>query len=150
MRILTWATTLVLTILCVVFVISNTQQIAFNLWPFELSLLGPAWLLAMAPLGFGFLVGAFIVWLTYGALRATARRNARRVTYLEGEVETLQERAESAEKHLAALDENAKAPKSSGVLLPPTRRYGALNLGAAEPGAPPMVGAEPAASARAR
>ena len=149
MRIISLIILLVVTAAAVSFVASNTEPMTLGFWPFVSTLTGPVFLVAMAPFAVGFLAGAVIAWDSQREARENARMRGRRVAYLESELDAAQTRAEKAEQALAERDSGVQ-PARSGVLLPPARRYGALNLAASEPGVPPMVGAASPPPARGR
>jgi len=95
-RVLAALVTLPLTLIIIVFAISNRGLVAVGLWPFDEMVEMPVYLLVLGALLLGFLAGAALAG--FGALtaRLRARREARR--------------AEAAERKLAATDR-----------VPPTR-----------------------------
>jgi uncharacterized integral membrane protein len=100
-RALSALVTLPLTLLVVVFAISNRHTVLVGLWPFEGAVEMPLYLLALGALAVGLLAGGLLAWINALGARWRARREARR--------------ADEAERRLAAV-----AP--GGVALPPPRR----------------------------
>lgn len=88
--------TLPLTLLVIVFALSNRGPVAIGLWPFDDLIEMPIYLLALGALTVGFLAGAALASLGTLAARYRARREAKR--------------AEAAERKLA---EAARSPASS-------------------------------------
>lgn len=80
--------TLPLTLLVVVFAISNRHAVAVGLWPFDGTVEMPLYLLALGVLVLGFLSGTAVSGMHTLAARIKARREAKR--------------ADAAERRLAA------------------------------------------------
>jgi uncharacterized integral membrane protein len=98
--------TLPLTLLVIVFAVSNRHPVAVGLWPFDGSVEMPLYLLALGILVLGFLAGSAISGLHTLAARLKARRETKR--------------ADSAERRLAGAGPNVSVPSSAP--LPPPRR----------------------------
>lgn len=89
MRYIFWLLTIVLTALFIVFTVANREPVVIDFWPFEFQQSLPFSLVVLASLLFGFLVGAFLMWLRFGAARSRARHAESRVAVLEREVTNL-------------------------------------------------------------
>jgi uncharacterized integral membrane protein len=82
MRFLSWLITLPVIVLCVLFAVSNRQEVNLDLWPTGYVLTAPLYLISLGCLVLGFFSGALIFWL--GGLGARLQRR-----YLTKEVEKL-------------------------------------------------------------
>jgi uncharacterized integral membrane protein len=98
--------TLPLTILVIVFAISNRHAVSVGLWPFDGMVDMPLYLLALGAVAAGFVTGALMAWANALGARWRARREARR--------------ADAAEQRLAAVVTPGAA--TSPALPPPPRR----------------------------
>ena len=99
-----WIITFVFLVVFVTFTVANLQQVAIDFWPFEYQLIAPFALVVLGSLLTGFVVGAFLMWLRFGAARARARRAEHRAAVLERELVELK-------RSTAAL----RSPAGSGV-----------------------------------
>ena len=81
-----WIITFLFLIVFVTFTVANLQQVAIDFWPFEYQLSLPFALVLLGSLLSGFLIGAFLMWLRFGAARARARRAEQRAARLEREL----------------------------------------------------------------
>jgi uncharacterized integral membrane protein len=81
-----WIITFLFLVVFVTFTVANLQQVAIDFWPFEYQLSLPFALVLLGSLLSGFLIGAFLMWLRFGAARARARRAEQRATILEREL----------------------------------------------------------------
>ena len=99
-----WIITFLFLIVFVTFTAANLQQVAIDFWPFEYQLVLPFALVLLGSLLSGFLIGAFLMWLRFGAARARARRAEQRAALLERE--------------LVDLKRSAAAPRSAAAGTP--------------------------------
>lgn len=76
-------------IIVAAFAIGNRDGVVLSLWPFGLELALPLFLALEATLLIGLVLGGLVAWLRAGRHRARARRLARRVEELEGELHRL-------------------------------------------------------------
>lgn len=90
MRHLSWIVTLPLAILVVVFAVSNREAVALDLWPLDIVVAAPVFLLVLGGAFIGFLAGGCVVWLAAAGRRSATRRRDRRIDTLEREVGNLQ------------------------------------------------------------
>jgi uncharacterized integral membrane protein len=81
-----WTITFLLLAVFVTFTAANLQLVAIDFWPFEYEVSAPFALVVLGCLLLGFLVGAFLMWLRFGAARARARRAEQRAAILEREL----------------------------------------------------------------
>lgn len=86
MKRLSWIVSLPLLFLAVLFALSNRQAVTLDLWPFEVGLTLPLYLLFLATLFIGFLFGGLAAWLSAGRQRRRARELRNRLAALEREV----------------------------------------------------------------
>jgi len=81
-----WFITLLLLAIFVTFTVANMGLVAIDFWPFEFQLNLPFAPLLLGCLLAGFIIGAFLMWLRFGAARARARRAEQRAKVLEHEL----------------------------------------------------------------
>lgn len=86
MQYIYWFITLLLLAIFVTFTVANMGLVAIDFWPFELQLNLPIAPLLLGCLLAGFIIGAFLMWLRFGAARARARRAEQRAKLLEHEL----------------------------------------------------------------
>lgn len=85
MKRFSWILTLPLIAVAVIFSIANRESVTLDLWPFELTLQLPLFVILLACIAFGLVVGGMATWLSAGPTRRRARQARRRVTELERE-----------------------------------------------------------------
>ena len=90
MRHLSWIATLPLAILVIVFAVSNRESVALDLWPLDIVIAAPVFLLVLGAAFIGFLAGGCVVWLAAVGRRRETRQRDRRIDTLEREVGNLQ------------------------------------------------------------
>ncbi len=78
-----WLITILLLAVFVTFTVFNLDPVVIDFWPFEYQLHAPFALVVLGCLLIGFLIGAFLMWLRFGAARARARRAEARAASLE-------------------------------------------------------------------
>jgi uncharacterized integral membrane protein len=92
MRLLAWLVGLPLTILIILFAVSNRQTITIGLWPLTEGIAAPAYVIGLVPLTFGALLGAGFAGI--GTVRARLRHRSalRRARGAERQMEELRAR----------------------------------------------------------
>jgi uncharacterized integral membrane protein len=98
--------TVPLTVVLAVFAVANRDDVALSLWPFDLQLQLPLFLLAIGTLAVGTLIGAVLMWIPLLGWRRRAYSASRRADRLDAE--------------LAALRASDVSVRPSGALLPPS------------------------------
>ena len=111
MTIVTFLLSAVVFALAVVFAVSNRATVSLSLWPFDVVIEAPLYLLLIGTLTAGVLLGGAAVWLTVLPHRLLARRLARDVETLGTKLDTLQ----------ADLRRERE-----GVALPPPRKFASV------------------------
>jgi putative membrane protein len=106
MRRLWLIVTVPLTIVLAVFAVANRDDVALSLWPFDVQMQLPLFVLALGTLALGLLIGAFLMWIPLLGWRHRAYAETRRADRLGAE--------------LAALRPSDGVPRTSGALLPPS------------------------------
>jgi uncharacterized integral membrane protein len=94
------------------FTSANLQDVTIDFWPFEYQINAPFALVALGCLLVGFLVGAFLMWLRYGAARARARRAEQRAAALERELVELKRSTATPAKATGAPQLSAPSLKT--------------------------------------
>ncbi|MFC7477200.1 lipopolysaccharide assembly protein LapA domain-containing protein [Dankookia sp. GCM10030260] len=111
-----WILLLPLLVLLVLFGLSNTGEVALQLWPFDLTWVAP---LSVAVLGIGavcFLFGAVVTWMAGLPHRRRARRMEEAARVME---------AELSEFRAAAARRVGPVPPPAGASLVPMQRSAA-------------------------
>jgi len=80
-----WILTLPLIVVAAIFAIANRELITLDLWPFELSPQLPLFVILLACIVFGLVVGSLATWLSAAPTRRRLRQTRRRVAELERE-----------------------------------------------------------------
>ena len=96
-RILVTLIGVILAIVVVSFALSNRQRVTLDLWPFELSLELPLFLMVLLSFLIGFLAGGCVMWISAGTTRRQAREARRSAKHLERQVAELERRAPEGE-----------------------------------------------------
>jgi uncharacterized integral membrane protein len=99
-RILSLIVTLPITLLVVLFAISNLDQITLHLYPFPFDMPIQIWALTLIELFIGFLLGAIVTWIGYRHRRRENRLLTRRNAELEQSLAGAQTRAAELEAKL--------------------------------------------------
>ena len=94
-----------------IFALSNRQSVTVNLWPFDLEMTAPLYIMTLGALAVGLLIGSFYIWLTALPHRFTARRLGKDVTLLSGKIVELERE----------LEPHRARSKEAHLLLPPPR-----------------------------
>lgn len=94
--------TLPVTLLVVLFSISNRHMVDLSLWPLPSSVTAPLFLVALFAMLAGFLVGGFVVWNGGRVFRRRAREAERREAVLEKELARTESDLEKARMARAA------------------------------------------------
>jgi uncharacterized integral membrane protein len=89
MKLIRWLVTAPLALVLAVFAISNRETVSVTFWPTPFEIDMPLYLVVLAALLLGFLIGQFAGWINAGKHRRNAREKTKRVRDLESEVETL-------------------------------------------------------------
>jgi uncharacterized integral membrane protein len=95
-RRLSWIVTLPITILAVLFALSNSATSQVRLWPFPWAAELPLYLLILGSLLLGFLLGAIVAWISSGGRRRRLRALSQQVRAQAAEIGTLREQAGGA------------------------------------------------------
>ena len=78
--------TVPLTVAFAIFAVANRETVEVNLWPLDLSLALPLFLLALGTFAIGLLAGALLLWLPLLRWRHRARSEERRARRVEAEL----------------------------------------------------------------
>jgi uncharacterized integral membrane protein len=90
MKILFWIFVLIVALVLALFAVSNRAMVALGLWPVPLLVEIPLYVAVLAALALGFLIGELAAWIAGRRWRREARRHARRIASLEGELRATQ------------------------------------------------------------
>jgi uncharacterized integral membrane protein len=85
-KLIHWLVTLPVTILAVLFAVSNRDGVVVTFWPIPVAIEAPLYLVVLLALVVGFLVGELVAWINGRHHRRHARRRARRIEELEREL----------------------------------------------------------------
>ena len=87
MKLIHWLVTVPLALVLVVFVVDNRATVNVSFWPTPFEIGMPFYLVVLAALLIGFLLGELTAWINGGKKRREAREKGRRVRDLESELE---------------------------------------------------------------
>lgn len=93
MKYISWIVTLPLTIIAVIFAVSNLNDIAVAFWPFEQTFSLPLYIAVLATFVFGFVCGGVVLWFSAGKLRRKARKLEFEAVGQKREIADLKQRA---------------------------------------------------------
>ena len=116
MKRFSWILTLPLSLIVIVFALSNRESVTINLWPFELTQPIPLFLILLGALFIGFITGGSIAWLAQSGKRRAGRRARREAKQLSDEVQRL--RSELKEN----ANRSAESRRGRAVVLNPGAR----------------------------
>jgi uncharacterized integral membrane protein len=88
-RRLSWIITLPITVLAVLFALSNSDTAKVRMWPLPWVAELPLYLLILGSLLFGFLLGAAVAWISSGARRRRVRALSQQVRAQAAEIGAL-------------------------------------------------------------
>ena len=87
-----WGILIPIAAIVISFALSNRQLVSIDLWPLNMSLEQPLYLIVLLSVLAGFLIGLIIMWISAGRARMKARREAFRAKSLERELSDLKAR----------------------------------------------------------
>jgi len=94
MRFVSFFVTFPITVVVVLFAISNREAVPLNLWPLPQALEAPLYLVALLSLLLGFILGGTIAWTGELGNKSRARKAERRAEDLDRELEVMRIREE--------------------------------------------------------
>ncbi len=128
MKRFSWILTLPLIAVAVIFAIANRELTTLDLWPFEASPRLPLFVILLACVAFGLVVGGLATWLSAAPTRRRARQARRRVAELEREAARLRQERDCAARAVAPPADGGQPglPASAPELEPEPKRRSAL------------------------
>lgn len=122
MKHIRWILTLPVTVVVIAFAVANREFVPIDLWPLEVAVELPVFVLVLGSMLVGFAVGALAMWISAGKQRQRARALRRRLDKLERELQSRQDaRARATARPgapapvaLAAPPRPAERPGESG------------------------------------
>jgi len=93
-RRLSWIVTLPLMLIGVVFAVVNRQAVEVRLWPLEIELQAPLFVVVLLAVFVGFVLGGVATWFAAGRRRRVAREEHHRLRQLEQQVADLRRERE--------------------------------------------------------
>jgi uncharacterized integral membrane protein len=118
-----WFVTLPLTILLVVFAISNRQAVEITFWPLPVAIETRLFLVVLLAIAAGFVFGELVAWLGGRRWRRETREKARRIDALERELAATQARLKSQTLQSQTLQsqtlqsQTGASPAAGGLLM---------------------------------
>jgi len=125
-RLFSWIVLTPLVLGLILFAASNRDDVVLRLWPFAYELTTPVALVAVGGLFLGFLWGAVMVWISGGAARGRARREAHRADLAEREIQRLTTDVEMLEEKLRLAENKAKAASDAALPVPAEGQAGGV------------------------
>lgn len=89
LRFLSWLSGIPLAVATVLFAAANHEPVQVGLWPLPWVIELPLYLLALAPLATGLLIGLVLGWIAAAPARKAARVERRRARFLEGQIRSV-------------------------------------------------------------
>ncbi len=89
---LSWIITLPLTVIAVIFAVSNLHSIAVGFWPLEQTFSLPLYIAVLATFVVGFVCGGMVLWFSAGKTRRKARRLEFEAVGYKREIASLKQR----------------------------------------------------------
>lgn len=114
MRQLGWVFGGVIAVVAIIFAIHNHAEQAVNLWPLPFIVELPLYGLVLIAIAVGFIIGAFLTWVSESKWRRLARKRKRQLATLDAEIAALRTHAGTGGETLPAV-----TPPSSSEPLPP-------------------------------
>lgn len=102
MKILSALLGFILIIVALIFALSNRQNVELSLWPFDVMIAAPLYIMTLGALGFGLLLGGGFVWLGTLQHKYKARHLAKDVVTLSDKILQLEEELKPHRARLAA------------------------------------------------
>lgn len=115
MRQLGWIFGAVIAVIAIVFAIHNNAEQAVDLWPLPFVIELPLYAMVLIAVAAGFVVGAFLTWVSESKWRRLARKRKRQLATQDAEIAALRTPAGSGGNTLPAVT----PPPSSSEPLPP-------------------------------
>jgi lipopolysaccharide assembly protein A len=103
MKFLSWLVLALVTLVVILFAVSNRETVSVGLWPLPALVELPLYLVLLGTLVFGFVVGELVAWIGGWRWRREARRGRDRIAMLERELEAAQAQRRDAPAPIAAL-----------------------------------------------
>lgn len=92
MRLLTWLVGVAVAVVTVLFAISNRSPVSITVWPFPIAVDVGLYIVVLAAVFAGFLVGALVTWVAAGKHRRRVRKQRVEIRALEGELSDVRAR----------------------------------------------------------
>jgi len=90
MKLVFWIFVLIVALALALFAVSNRETVSLGFWPVPFLVEIPLYVAVLAALALGFLIGELAAWIAGHRWRREARRRARRIASLEGELRATQ------------------------------------------------------------
>lgn len=103
MRAIFWFFVALIAIALALFAVSNREAVSLGFWPLPFLIDLPLYLLVLAAVVVGFVVGQLSAWISARRWRRELRQRRRRIASLERELATTQARLPSAEAGTTAV-----------------------------------------------
>jgi uncharacterized integral membrane protein len=96
MRRFAWIITIPVSVIVVVFAVMNRQPVALNLWPLPWDVGAPLFMLTLAAILFGFLLGVAVMWFSTAKQRRRLREAKRALDAAHSELHMLRRQSATA------------------------------------------------------
>jgi uncharacterized integral membrane protein len=90
-KFLSWLIGAPVTVVAVLFAVINRHNVLVDLWPLPWEVQLPLYLLVLAALAIGLVIGGVLVWLSGSSVRGRARKEGRRANAIAYEADQLRE-----------------------------------------------------------
>ncbi len=101
MKPISWIISIPILAIAVIFAVNHRQRTPIDLWPLPMEVAPPLYLMVLAAIFVGFILGGATVWWSQGRHRRRARERRYRIEQLEREITRIQHSLELAQRDLA-------------------------------------------------
>lgn len=146
MKYISWIVTLPLTVIAVIFAVSNLNDIAVAFWPFEQTFSLPLYIAVLATFVFGFVCGGMVLWFSAGKLRRRLRKLEFEAVGYKREIADLKQRVSqqaAKDAHRSGAGSGGE-PRQIGTALQAGAIAKGPGAGSQTPSGQPLSGTAPA------
>lgn len=129
---ISWIITLPITVIAVIFAISNLNDIAVGFWPLEGTFSLPLYIAVLASFVVGFVCGGVVLWFSAGKVRRRARKFEFEAVGLKREIASLKQQVSqlaAKEAHKSGSGSSAGQIQTGSQVQPAEQQPNQIQLG---------------------